>query len=230
MNNVFRSKNEVVYELLHQAILHGEYQPGERVVIDEVASRLGVSAIPIREALRQLEADGFVKIEPYVGATVTEINADSIFEVFALLETMEAICGRAACQRMSEAQIAKLDELVLQMDACLDDPESWVKLNKQFHLRICEFAHARLIKELMRKVLDHWERLQAYYAKDVLAVRLKTAQVEHRQIMAAFHNRESEKAENLLRLHNQNALAAYNNYLQAAGHLNGEQKTYDEED
>jgi len=221
MNNVFRSKNEVVYDLLHQAILHGEYQPGERVVIDDVASRLGVSAIPIREALRQLEADGFVKIEPYVGATVTEISAETIFEVFALLETMEAICARSACLRMTEAELAKLDELVAQMDACMDDHDCWVKINKQFHLRICDFAQTSLIKEMMRKVLDHWDRLQAYYAKDVLDVRLKMAQVEHRQIMAAFRNGEVDKAEHLLRQHNQNALAAYNNYLQAAGLLSG---------
>ena len=222
MSTVFRSKNEVVYDLLHQAILQGEYQPGERVVIDEVASKLGVSSIPIREALRQLEADGFVKIAPYVGATVTEISADSIFEVFALLETMEAICARSACQRMSEAEITKLDELVQQMDACMDDPESWVKLNKLFHLQICDYAHTGLIKEMMRKVLDHWDRLRAYYMKDVLVVRLEMAQIEHRQVVAAFHNRDADEVERLLRTHNQNALAAYNNYLQAEGHLDGD--------
>jgi DNA-binding GntR family transcriptional regulator len=221
MSTIFRSKNEVVYDLLHQAILRGDYQPGERLIIDDVASKLSVSAIPVREALRQLEADGFVKIAPYLGATVTEISADSIIEVFGLLETMEAIGGCSACQRMSEAEIIKLDELVQQMDACMDDPESWVKLNKQFHLQICDYAHTNLIKEMMRKVLDHWDRLRAYYMKDVLVVRLEMAQVEHRQIVAAFHNRDADEVERLLRAHNQNALAAYNNYLKAAGHLNG---------
>jgi DNA-binding GntR family transcriptional regulator len=219
MSTIFRSKNEVVYDLLHQAILRGDYQPGERLIIDDVASKLSVSAIPVREALRQLEADGFVKIAPYLGATVTEISADSIIEVFGLLETMEAIGARSACQRMSEDEVAKLDELVQQMDACMDDPESWVKLNKQFHLQICDYAHTNLIKEMMRKVLDHWDRLRAYYMKDVLVVRLEMAQVEHRQIVAAFHNRDAEEVERLLRAHNQNALAAYNKYLQAAGHL-----------
>jgi len=223
MNTVFRSKNEVVYNLLHQAILHGEYQPGERLVIDELASKLGVSAIPIREALRQLEADGFVQIAPYVGATVTEISADSVFEIFALLETMEAICARAACQRMDKAEIDKLDELVQRMDACKGDPECWVKLNKQFHLQICDYAHTRLIKEMMEKVLDHWDRLRTCYMKDVLVVRLEMAQLEHRQIMEAFHNGETDEVEGLLRKHNQSALAAYNNYLQTAGHLNDNQ-------
>lgn len=222
MSTVFRSKNEVVYDLLHQAILRGDYQQGERVVIDDVAVKLGVSSIPIREALRQLEADGFVEIAPYVGATVTDISADSVFEIFALLETMEAISARSACRCMDEAEIDKLADLVQQMDASMDDPENWSKLNKAFHLQICEYAHTGLIKEMMRKVLDHWDRLRLYYMKDVLGLRVEMAQAEHRQIMAAFYGRHADEVERHIRAHNQNALAAYNNYLQAAGHLDGD--------
>jgi DNA-binding GntR family transcriptional regulator len=219
MSTIFRSKNEVVYDLLHQAIIQGDYRAGARVVIDDVAAKLGVSQIPVREALRQLEADGFVTIEPYVGATVTEIGADLVFEIFALLETMEAICSRAACRCMSEDEIQRLDELVQQMDACIAEPESWSMLNKEFHLLICDFAHTGLIKEMMRKVLDHWDRLRLHYVKDVLGHRLEMAQLEHRQIMVAFRNRDAQEVEQLIRTHNQNALAAYNNYLQAAGYL-----------
>ena len=226
MSTMFRSKKEVVYDLLHKAIIQGEYKPGERLVIDELASRLDVSQIPIREALRQLEADGFVEIAPYIGASVTDISADSVFEIFALLETMEAICGRAACRYISETEIEKLDLLVQQMDNYLDKPEKWSELNKAFHLLICDYAHTGLIREMMRKVLDHWDRLRLYYMKDVLGLRLEMAQVEHRQIMAAFHNRDANDVERLIRAHNQNALAAYNNYLQAAGHLDGGRESF----
>jgi DNA-binding GntR family transcriptional regulator len=224
MSTLFRSKNEVVYDVLHQAIIRGDYQSGERVVIDDVAARLGVSQIPVREALRQLEADGFVTIEPYVGATVTDIGADLVFEIFALLETMEAVCSRAACRCMSEAEIERLDALVQQMDICMSEPESWSKLNKEFHLLICDFAHTGLIKEMMRKVLDHWDRLRLHYIKDVLGHRLEMAQLEHRQIMGAFRRRDVQEVERLIRVHNQNALAAYNNYLQAAGYLADEER------
>jgi DNA-binding GntR family transcriptional regulator len=222
MSIIFRSKNEVVYDLLHQAIVRGDYKSGERVVIDDVASKLGVSQIPVREALRQLEAEGFVNIEPYIGATVTDIGADLVFEIFVLLETMEAICSRTACCRMSEEEIQKLDDLVQRMDECVNQPENWSELNKKFHLLICDYAHTGLIKEMMRKVLDHWDRLRLHYLKDVLGQRIEKAQIEHRQIMAAFHSRDADKAERLVRTHNQNALAAYNNYLKAAGYLNGD--------
>src|SRR5215475_11563901 len=95
----YRSKNELVYQRLRTAIIHGEYQPGSRLVIDQLAAELGVSQIPIREAVRQLEADGFVTIEPYTGTTVTDINANLIVEIFALLESFEVICSRSACQQ-----------------------------------------------------------------------------------------------------------------------------------
>jgi DNA-binding GntR family transcriptional regulator len=123
---------------------------------------------------------------------------------------------------MNEAEIANLDELVRQMDASMNDPENWSKLNKAFHLQICDYAHTGLIKEMMRKVLDHWDRLRVCYMKDVLGLRVEMAQAEHRQIMLAFHNHDADEAEQRIRTHNQNALAAYNNYLQAAGHLDGE--------
>jgi DNA-binding GntR family transcriptional regulator len=219
MTTLFRSKNEVVYDLLHRSIIQGEYRPGERMVIDELAGKLGVSQIPIREALRQLEADGFVAIEPYVGATVSEISADFIFEIFALLETMEVVCSRMACRCMSEKEMETLAGLVRQMDASIDDPDRWAGQNKHFHLLICDYSHTGLIRDMMRKVLDHWDRLRLYYLKDVLGHRIKKAQEEHRQIMAAFHARDIDEVERLIRSHNQNALTSYIGHLQSAGYL-----------
>lgn len=219
MSTLFRSKNEVVYDLLHQAIIRGDYKPGERIVIDELASRLNVSQIPIREALRQLEADGFVTSEPYVGVTVTDISADFIFEIFALLETMEVVTGRAACGRMSDEEVESLADLVQRMDTTIDDPDRWSEQNKQFHLLICEYAYTGLIQGMMRKVLDHWDRLRLHYLKDVLGQRIVTAQAEHHEIISAFRERNPDAVEAILRTHNQNALASYIGYLQSAGYL-----------
>jgi DNA-binding GntR family transcriptional regulator len=105
MRPIFRSKPAVVHDLLREQIIRGDYLPGARLVIDEVAAQLGVSQIPVREAIRQLEADGFVDFEPYTGATVTEFSPDLIFEIFALLESLEVICGRRACTCMGEAEV-----------------------------------------------------------------------------------------------------------------------------
>jgi DNA-binding GntR family transcriptional regulator len=222
MRPAFRSKNEVVYDVLRQSIIQGEYEPGTRLVIDELSASLGVSQIPIREAMRQLEADGFVTIEPYVGATITKINADFIFEIFALLESMEVTCGRTAARCMSDDELETLADLVDQMDASATRPEQWSQDNKQFHLFIAECARTGLILKMMQKVLDHWDRLRLHYLKDVFGRRIEEAQNEHKQILEAFRTRDADNVEQVMRQHNRNALESYLQHLQSTGQIRGE--------
>lgn len=215
----FRSKPEVVHEMLREAIIHGDYKPGERLVIDEVAVRLGVSQIPVREAVRQLEADGLVTIEPYTGVTVTQFSPDLAYEIFALLEALEVICGRRACTCMDDSQRAELAAVVAQMDGCTDNPETWSQLNREFHLLICRFSNVQLIGRMLEIALDHWDRLRLHYVTDVLQQRITEAQAEHRRMIDAFAQRDPDAVEALLRAHNRSALAAYVELMLQQGHL-----------
>ncbi len=216
---IFRSKPEIVHEMLRMSIIHGDYKPGERLVIDEVAARLGVSQIPVREAVRQLEADGLVSVEPYSGATVTRFSPDLAFEIFALLESLEVISGRRACTCMSEAEIAELATAVEKMDALVDEQEKWAQANRSFHLMICRFAGVRLIERILENTLDHWDRLRLHYARDVLQPRIRQAQQDHWDIIAAFSQRDPDAVERILRAHNQNALASYIDLMLQQGYL-----------
>jgi DNA-binding GntR family transcriptional regulator len=219
MRPTFRSKNEAVYDALRQAIIQGEYEPGSRLVIDDLAATMGVSQIPIREALRQLEADGFITIEPYVGATLTDINANFIFEIFALLESLEVICSRTAARCMTDPEIDKLAELIDRMDRSLNDPERWSQENKEFHIFICECSKNVLTTKMMQKVLDHWDRLRLHYLKDVSGRRIPNAQREHKEILAAFRSRNVDAVERMIRQHNRSALNSYIHHLQAIGEI-----------
>lgn len=224
MRPAFRSKNEVVYDTLREAIIQGEYEPGTRLVIDDLATTLGVSQIPIREAVRQLEADGFVTFEPYVGATITEINANFIFEVFALLESMEITASRTAARCMSDDDLKTLEDLIYQMDSSVDDPDKWSKENKRLHLFICECAKTTLIHKMTQKVLDHWDRLRLHYLKDVSGQRIKIAQQEHKQILATFRTRDPEEVERVICSHNQSARASYIQHLQSTGQISADEE------
>jgi DNA-binding GntR family transcriptional regulator len=219
MSITFRSKKEIVYEELRKAIIRGDYSPGSRLVIDQLAVELGVSQIPIREAIHQLEADGLVTIEPYTGATVTELSADFIFEVFALLESMEIISSRQACQFMTDEQLETMARHIKQMDASVDVPEQWAKENKELHLYICTWTGMALVKNFMQKVLAHWDRLRLHYLKDVSGSRIDVAQREHWQILDAFRSRDPDEVERVIRAHNQSARMSYVQHLQAVGHL-----------
>src|SRR5688572_27636588 len=154
---IFRSKNELVYDALKHAILQSELAPGRRVVIDDLAAGMGVSQIPVREALRQLEADGFVTIEPYVGATVTPIHAGLITEIFALLEGLEVISSRAACVTMTEHDVRTLEERIVAMDALIGNPDSWSAENTRLHQFICQRAGMGLVERMMATAFSHWD-------------------------------------------------------------------------
>ncbi|NOZ27949.1 MAG: GntR family transcriptional regulator [Chloroflexi bacterium] len=205
----FRSKKELVYDSLRDAILAGDLPPGTRLIIDDLASQLGVSQIPIREALQQLQADGFVEIKPYVGATVTEVHTGLVTEVFELLEAMEIISGRAACQRMSDEDLQELEERLRRMDDLLDDLDQWSEANIQLHQFICEKAGTPLVGALMSKVVDHWERLRRLYLSDVFARRVREAQEQHWRMLDALRARDPDLLERLVRVHNRTALEAY---------------------
>lgn len=210
-----RSKKELVTATLRNAILNGELTPGTRLVIDELAKQLGVSPIPVREALQQLNSDGYVIIEPYVGAKVAPIEAESVIEVFSLLETMEVVSSRAACKQMSDLDFKVLEEILSKMDSLVSDPERWSLENRHFHKFICDKSGTRLVGSLMNRVLDHWDRLHRYFLKDVFAGRLRQAQREHWKILRTLRARNPAEVEAVVREHAQAALSAYKAHLSA---------------
>jgi DNA-binding GntR family transcriptional regulator len=219
MASEFRSKKEVVYDMLRKDIIAGKYTPGSRLVIDDLAGKIKVSQIPIREAIQQLEADGFVTIEPYVGARVAEIDATFIYEVFALLESMEIICGRAACKHMSDEELQTLETMIVEMDSSIHQPENWSAQNRAMHLYICEVAKTQLVLKMMHKVFDHWDRLRRHYLRDMPGNRIELAQAEHHLLLKALQQRDADEVEQVLRKHNQSALERYIRHLESTGHL-----------
>jgi DNA-binding GntR family transcriptional regulator len=183
----FRSKKEFAYDILRDTILEGQLEPGARLVIDELAAELGVSQIPVREALQQLQADGFVTIEPYVGARVTEIDASLICEVFDLMETLEVISGRAACLRMSEDSLDEMESRLRAMDALVTDADRFSQENARLHQFVCERAGTPLVARLMDKVLAQQEHWRVYEA-------LRTRDLDHVEQVVREHNRAAREA------------------------------------
>ena len=204
------SKTDLCYESLHTAILRGELSPGSRLVIQELANQLGVSQIPIREALQRLQADGFVEVVPYLGTRVTEISADSIHETFEIKETLELVSAHGACQRMTDEEFAQLEEILRKMDTLVGgDIDGWSQQNVRFHEFICDRAGTPLAAHLMTKVLDHWERLRRCHLSEVLAQRIDVAHKEHWDMFHALQSRDPERVDKVIRDHNRIACAAY---------------------
>jgi DNA-binding GntR family transcriptional regulator len=211
-----QTKQEFVYQTLRRAILACELQPGERLVIDDLAARLGVSIIPVREALQILQAEGLVASVPHVGAAVAPISRESIVDVFTVLEGLELMATRLVAQEGSPAALHTLARLVAVMDTASQAGrfEEWADLNTRFHHAISASTGLPLLGEMTDRVLGRWDRVRRYYFNGVLCHRVPDAQREHRDILAAIVARDFPALESHVRTHNRGALAAYLAHLE----------------
>ena len=209
------TKQQYVYETLRDAIIRCELEPGARLIIDDLARRLDMSIIPVREALRLLESEGLVFNIAHVGATVAPISRQSIVEVFTILEGLETVSARAGAQSITTQHLAVLEALVLDMDRALraGRQDAWATLNTRFHLAISSASGMPMLDQMLRRALDHWDRVRRYFFSGVLARRADVAQREHRQILFQLRSGDVEGIEQAMRSHNRGALAAYTRYL-----------------
>lgn len=213
--NRYMSKKEYTYQTLRDEIIGGVLRPpGQRLVIDEIAQELGVSPIPVREALQQLQGEGFVVIEPYVGARVSEVRTETIFELFELLKSAESISSRAACQTMDDAAFESIHALLKTMDTTVDVPVLWANQNVELHLFICEQVNMQLTQDLFKRASTHWLRLKNLYLGDVFADRIELAQAQHWELYAALLTRDPEHVAAVIARHNDAALSSYLDHLQ----------------
>jgi len=214
----YRTKQEFVYQALRDAIMRCDLRPGERLVVDDLARLLEVSAIPVREALHRLQSEGLVKGIPHVGATVSPISRGSIDEVFSVLEGLEIVAARTAALRMTAADAAALEEISAAMDEALrrDRKEEWADLNSPFHLAISRLAAMPMLHQMTERVLARWDRVRRFHFNGVLVPRIEQAQEEHRALLLAMKQRDLEALERTVRQHNRGALLAYTEYLHPA--------------
>ena len=209
--NPHRTKEEYVYDTLRAAIMRCELEPGEKLVMDALSEELGVSPIPIRGALQRLQAEGLVEITPHTGAMVTEISPDIVTEVFMLLEALEGVAFRTAVSKATDDDIAYFQQLVDEMEqyAKNGDANHWSELNNQFHLAIANISGMKMLPRFTSRVLDGWDRLRRYYFKSFVAVRMKEAQVDHRQMVELMRNRDVEGLSKVVTRHNCQAMEVY---------------------
>jgi DNA-binding GntR family transcriptional regulator len=210
-----RTKQEFVYRTLRGAIMRCDLRPGERLVIDDLARRLGVSIIPVREALQMLQSEALVIVVPHVGATVAPISRESILDVFTVLEGLELVATRLVAERAVPDDLEALRALVRAMDTALaaEQHEEWADLNTRFHRTIGALPGLAMLEEMTARVVTCWDRVRRFYFRGVLVHRLEQAQQEHHAILDAIEGRDLPGLEALVRRHNQGALTSYLTYV-----------------
>ncbi|MHA7209773.1 GntR family transcriptional regulator [Arthrobacter sp. MDT1-65] len=213
--------------MLRRDIILGALRPGARVTEAALAATYGVSRIPVREALRALEAEGFVESKPYAGSTVAKIPLDDAEDLFAVRGVIEATIARRAARRAAEhftgeapstewwaarralAVILDDGDRAVAADALADLPE----LNIRFHLGVAELSGSASLAALLRQISGKIEWL---YAADV-DNRGKQSWGEHRLIIAAIDAGNADEADRLMAGHVSSSQRGYMERFAAPG-------------
>lgn len=194
-------RSEQLREIIEERIATGKYLPGMRLDETELATEFEVSRTPVREALIQLAFSGLIDMRPRRGAIVAEITPQKLCEMFEVMAELEAMCGRLAARRLTDAD----KEAILKSHrACeeardLTDPDAYYRRNERFHLAIYAASHnGFLIEEAtaLHRRLSAYRRLQLR-VRD----RLRSSYSEHSAIVDAIFAGEGEVAADLLRKH-----------------------------
>ena len=205
------TKREQAAAWIRDGITSGRLAPGERVVIDAVAREIGMSAIPVREALGELESEGLVENRPHVGPVVTAVSRDDVREVFELLGAVEGVAGRYACERIADEEVAEIAALVAAMDQIVadDDQEAWAERNSEFHLAMARAARMPLLVDVTARALARWRWIRQVLFAQVRGENLAAVNGEHRKMVAALKERDASRLSRLIAQHNGGALRHY---------------------
>ncbi len=199
---------ELVYEELKLLIMTGQIEPGTRMMEIELAESMGVSRTPVREAIRQLEKDNLVTIEPRKGAYVSDISAEDFDSMMMVREPLEGLAAYLAAKNMTPEQI---EEVKKAADACERaiasvDQEELTKTDTHFHRLITEGSGNTYLIRLCQELQEQVVRFRYIYFRS--AKRAEEISAEHRMIVEAIASGDAERARSYSIAHTSN-LRAY---------------------
>jgi DNA-binding GntR family transcriptional regulator len=201
-----------IYETLEELIIFGALRPGQHLVESRLAHRLGVSRVPIREALQLLYSDGWVDLRPHQGAFVHEPTVQEVDEVFTVRTLLEVESARLAAMNVTKESLQSISELIELGTTALEnaDEKGLIGLNSAFHARVSEIAGNQVLAELIAR-LDKWIR---WYFAPVVSERGRDSWREHTELVEAVAARDSDRAAEVMRAHTEMTRSAYHLWRQ----------------
>lgn len=205
------NKKEKAYHYLKNKIIHGHFAPGQRIVINQLAKTLSTSAIPIREAVRQLEAEGLIAYQQNIGPVVTPIDENEYVNTLSTLAVLEGYAAALSIGKFTEERIEMLSNLNLQMKEALTEFDfgEFGELNRKFHDLTYENCPNNYLVETIRKT---WLRLDSIRltGSTFNPKRAKESIDEHEKIIKLLHEgADFHTVESAVRSHKLNTVQAF---------------------
>ncbi|MDA8228295.1 MAG: GntR family transcriptional regulator [Desulfitobacterium hafniense] len=194
----WKTKTDMIYHMLREAIVSGELIPGERIVLRKLASDLGVSAIPVREAIKLLEAEGLVDLFAHSEVTVSRFSEKDYRELFEIRVLLEGHAAELAARRVNEEFLGELDQLLGEMRECIErkDYKAYGILNREFHTKINTYSgneHLQKMIDLVMAKTDRARALFVYYPE-----RIRDSLQGHEDIVKALKQGDAEAVKKII--------------------------------
>jgi DNA-binding GntR family transcriptional regulator len=201
------NKQERTYEILRDRIHTGTYPPKARLNIDALARELGVSPIPVREALRRLEAQGWVQFKPYTGAIVSPVDATSWEQAMVALAVLEGAATADAQRHLRASDFTRLREIAAEMER-QPDPVRFGQLNRRLHDTIVARCGNACLLDLLRQTHDRLDLVRSTMFA-YLPERSAQAVQEHGRLIELLETGDAAEVERYARWHKLQTVEAY---------------------
>lgn len=190
-----------VFQTIRDDILKGKYQENDELREVILGKELGVSRTPVREALRQLELEGLVKIIPNKGAYVTGISEKDVHDIYIMRSMLEGLSARWAAEHITAEQLEEMDEIFLLSEYHLEkgNYEQLTELDGKFHRVLYAASRSRFLEH---ELSEYHKFVQMSRRTSVQTEeRAKNSLAEHKELLEALRNKDAQKAEQVANLH-----------------------------
>jgi DNA-binding GntR family transcriptional regulator len=185
----------MVTDALRELITDGQISPGTPLRQRQLAEQFDVSYTPVREALRRLESEGLVVTDVHRGASVSQAESDELEENFRILAALESLAGSIAVTKMTDEDLAEIEDLYQQVAACDPDDGQLAELNRRFHFRVYECARSPMLLLLMRLLWRSFSQGPEHGRPHRESVE------QHAHLLEALRNRDEEQVASIIRNH-----------------------------
>jgi DNA-binding GntR family transcriptional regulator len=220
-----RSLRERIVIRLRQAIVTGDLPPKTRLIEPELARQLNVSRTPLREAIRQLEAEGFVATVPRAGAFVSETTPRDVEDLYPIRAVIEGLAARQAAENPDPAKREVLQGILAELARRTTDSREYHEISGRFHDAVVAFSGNRQLKTIYQGLAQHIARMRTLS----LAARGRpgVSLYEHRRIVTAILRGRGVEAERAMREHIEGAHAVLRKRVRGSAGKSGKARTGD---
>ncbi len=193
-----KTLREEIVDILREAIINNKLKPGTKISELELAEQYGISRTPVREALWQLESEGFVNVIPRKGAVVASLSEDDVRNFYEIRALLEGHAAGNSLKKMTQKDIKKLENLNRKMEKAYatGDFKELYKSHNEFHRQLIKYCKNELLLQILENLYQRFQRFRWYLT---LLRKMEGSIDQHWQIIEAIKNEDAKKLEELVK-------------------------------